>query len=795
MDKKHYDFKEAEPRILKFWEDEGVFKFNPEQNGEIFSVDTPPPTVSGKMHIGHAFQYTQFDFVTRYKRMKGFNVFMPFGTDDNGLPTERLIEKTKHVKASKMERQDFINLCNSSLKEIRPKFIQGWKNIGMSCDFSLCYSTIDDNCRRRSQWSFLDLVKKNRCYRKEAPSLWCPNCATAVAQVDCKDVEKKSTFNDIVFKIEGEDVTIATTRPELIPACVAVFYHPEDDRFKKFEGKTAVVPLFNHEVPILADERVDPAKGTGIVMCCTFGDKNDSEWFKAFNLPIRVAISKQGIMTDLCGKYKGLTVHEARKQIIQDLKDKGLLVGQKDIKHDVKVHERCDSDIEIINTKQWFIKYLDLKQEMIEWGHEPNWHPDHMTHRYDNWVNGLQWDWLISRQRFFGIPFPVWYCKECDTPVFANEKDLPVDPLVNKPPLDKCPHCNCSEFIPEKDVQDTWPTSALTPLHAVGLVDEKYHDRLFPMDLRPQGQDIITFWLFNTTVKSHLHFNVNPWKHVMISGFVTDPKGDKMSKSKGNIVEPEVILQKFSADAMRYWTSSTKLGEDVKYQEKDLVAGDKLVTKLWNACKFVFMHLKDQPTAPPSEAMDKWILAKLNNAVKESTEFFENFEYTRAKLSIEKFFWDFCDYYLEIVKHRLYEPKSDELKNSALASLYTSMLSILKLFAPFMPFITEELYQIYFAGYEKNKSIHLTMWPELIETDEHSEVIGDAAISILSAVRKKKSESKLSMKAEVPLVKIQTHLNMEPVLDDLKASAVLNTVEFDNASEEIAKGLFVTIDL
>jgi len=797
MEKKRYDCKEAEPRILKFWEDKGIFKFDPEAKGKIYSVDTPPPTVSGKMHIGHAFQYTQFDIIARYKRLKGFNVFMPFGTDDNGLPTERLIEKTKKVKASKMARQEFIDLCNSSLKEIRPGFIQGWKNIGMSCDFSLCYSTIDDNCRRRSQWSFLDLVKKDRCYRKEAPSLWCPQCHTAVAQVDCQDTEKDSTFNDVIFKIGGEDVTIATTRPELLPACVAVFYHPSDDRYKKFKGKKATVPLFNYEVTVHEDERVDPTKGTGIVMCCTFGDKNDAEWFKAFDLPLKTAISKEGIMTSICGDYEGLNIHDARKDILKDLKEKGLLVGQKPIKHDVKVHERCGTEIEIINSKQWFIKYLDLKDEMLKWGREPKWFPAHMIHRYDNWVNGLQWDWLISRQRFFGIAFPVWYCKECDESIFADESQLPVDPLTAKPPVDKCPKCGCAEFIPEKDVQDTWPTSALTPEHAVGLVDKKYRDKLFPMTLRPQGQDIITFWLFNTVVKSHLHFNKNPWADVMISGFVNDPYGEKMSKSKGNVVEPQKILEKFSADAMRYWAAGSKLGDDVKYQEKEVIAGDKLVTKLWNATKFVFMHLKDLSNLPtPTETTDKWILAKLASTIDEATTLLDNYEYARAKLAIDKFFWqDFCDNYLELIKLRIYDSEDEAKKQSARSALYTCISSILRLYAPYVPFITEELYQIYLIGHEKHNSIHNSEWPKQPKADSKSLEIGNAAVEILTAVRRKKSENKLSMKAPVPVLKIQTPLDISSILEDLKATTGAEKVEFGDASEEIAKDLFVTVDL
>ncbi|MEM4247156.1 MAG: valine--tRNA ligase, partial [Candidatus Woesearchaeota archaeon] len=505
-----YDAKVEEPKWVQYWEKEKIFAFNPEAKGEVFSVDTPPPTVSGKMHIGHAFSYAQQDIFVRYKRLRGFNVFYPFGTDDNGLPTERLVEKLKNVKGAAMERQEFIKLCEDTLKEIRPAFVADWKRIGMSCDFSLFYSTINEHCRRISQWSFLDLVNQGRVYRKEAPALWCPLCGTAISQVECRDEEKNSTFNDVVFKVDGKDVLIATTRPELLPACVAVFAHPTDARYKDLFGKKAKVPLFDFEVPIIADERADPAKGTGIVMCCTFGDTTDIAWYLAHKLPLKQAIDKNGGMTEIAGKYKGMSLHKARKAIIEDLKAAGLLKAQKPITHEVKVHERCGTEIEIINSKQWFIRYLDLKEDLLRWGAELKWHPEFMKHRYDNWVKGLQWDWLISRQRFFGVPFPVWYCSKCDEPVFADEKKLPVDPLRDKPPKKACPKCKNDKFVPEKDVLDTWATSSMTPQLSVQLVPEKYRKKLYPMSLRPQAHEIISFWLFNTLVKSRLHYKCNP---------------------------------------------------------------------------------------------------------------------------------------------------------------------------------------------------------------------------------------------------------------------------------------------
>ncbi len=714
-----YDPKVEEPKWLAYWEKEKIFAFDPEAKGQVYSIDTPPPTVSGKMHIGHAFSYAQQDIIARYKKLRGFNIFYPFGTDDNGLPTERLVEKLKNVKGAQMERQAFIKLCEETLKEIRPLFVADWKRIGMSCDFSLFYSTINAHCQRISQWSFLELRKQGRAYRKEAPALWCPLCATAISQVECRDEEKSSTFNDVVFKVDNKELIIATTRPELLPACVAVFAHPTDARYKKLFGKKAKVPLFNFEVPILADERADPAKGTGIVMCCTFGDMIDIAWYLAHTLPLKQAIDRNGHMTEIAGKYKGLHVRKARKQILEDLKAAALLKGQKPITHAVKVHERCGTDIEIINSKQWFIKYLDLKEDLLTWGTELNWHPAFMKHRYDNWVKGLQWDWLISRQRFFGVPFPVWYCAKCDEPVFADEKKLPVDPLKDKTPVKACLNCKHDKFHPEKDVLDTWATSSMTPQLAIQLVPEKHRAKLFPMSLRPQAHEIISFWLFNTLVKSRLHYKKNPWKDVILSGYVTDPLGEKMSKSKGNVVEPQAILAKYSADALRYWAGSSKLGEDIAYQEKELVTGDKFITKFWNAAKFAAMHLKDcdfkkLTKKEPTEAIDQWIQHRLADTIEQATSAFDDYEFARAKSIIERFFWqDFCDNYLELSKHRLYEPKKPEEKESAQIVIARCLSALVRLTAPFTPFIAEEIYHKYLHANEGFPSVHGAGWRQV----------------------------------------------------------------------------------
>ena len=782
----NYNSKESEKKWQEFWEKNKIFSFNKKSKAPIYSIDTPPPTVSGEMHIGHACSYSQQDFIARYKRMSGFNLFFPFGTDDNGLPTERLVEKTYGIKAKDMPRNDFIKLCIDFLKKELPRFVQDWKNIGISCDWDIKYSTIDAHSRKISQWSFLDLYKKGRIYRKDAPAMFCPECKTGVAQVEVHDKERDSMFNDIIFKVGKADIIIATTRPELLPACVAIFYHPGDSRYKHLKGKKASVPLFNFEVPILEDIRADPKKGTGIVMCCTFGDQTDMEWQKAHNLPIKIAITEDGKMKDIAGNYKGLTIRDARKEIIEDLKKNSLIVSQKPIKHVVNVHERCGTEIEFIKSKQWFVKYLDLKQDMLKWGSELVWYPNYMKHRYSNWVRGLQWDWLISNQRYFGVSFPVWYCKKCNEPIIAEEKQLPVDPQKDKPLISKCPKCSSNEFIPENDILNTWFTSSMTPQIAIQLMDKEMQKKLFPMNLRPQAHEIITFWLFNTMIKSRLHFGKNPWKEAAISGFVT-LQGEKMSKSKGNIIRPQEVLEKYGADALRFWAASSKLGEDFDYQEKDIVTGQKTIVKLWNAYSFISMHLKDfDHKKPKLEPIDQWLLLKLNSLVKECTGYFDKYEYSFAKSKVENFFWNtFCDYYLEIVKDRLYNPdkRGKESRKSAQYTLYNTFLTTLKLFAPIMPHITEEIYNDYFIKKEKDKSIHISKWPEQDKKlqDKKLEKLGDKFISVIKEIRQFKSKNNKSLKEPVTIVLNNKDLKL--FIEDLKAVSNANKIDFGNKFE------------
>ena len=647
---KNYDFKQQEKEWQEYWEKEHTYKFDLSNKKEVYAVDTPPPTVSGKMHIGHAFSYSQQDFIVRFRRMLTGNVFYPFGTDDNGLPTERFVEKLKNVKSKNMSRAEFIDLCLSTLKEVIPGFVQDWKDLGISADYTVSYSTIDRQTQKISQKSFIDLYSKKEVYEKEFPSIWCWECQTAIAQAELEDKEQETLFSTLKFKAEGKDLLIATTRPEMLPACVAVFVNPNDARYKKLVGKKATVPLLDYEIPIIADESAQMDKGTGVLMICSYGDKYDVASVNKYKLAPRLILNKDGTIN--FGEYKGLRIKQARKKILEELNNAGLVAEQKPIRHTVNVHDKCGTEIEMLPTAQWFIKVVDKKEQLLAQGRKIRWYPESMLKRYENWVNGLDWDWLVSRDRHFGIPIPVWKCEKCGEIIVAEEKELPVDPLQMKK---KCSKCG-SNAKGETKVLDTWATSSLTPQIAANLVHNKVS---IPFSLRPQAHDIIRTWAFYTIVKSYLHEKKIPWKDIAISGNVS-LKGEKMSKSKGNVIDPKFVLEKYGADCLRYWAAGSKLGEDLDYMEKDLVTGNKFVTKLWNASKFAIMHLDDFENSIDVEelkAIDLWLLSKMNRMIKESTESFMNYEYSKTRAAVEQFFWkDLCDNYLEIVKDRLYNP-------------------------------------------------------------------------------------------------------------------------------------------
>ncbi len=755
----NYNSQEEEHKIQTFWEKNGVFTFNPDTIKPIFSIDTPPPTLSGKMHVGHAASFTQQDIIARYKRMKGFEVFYPFGTDDNGLPTIKLVQKEKKLNLHALSREEEITHCKDYVETELPRFIQDWKDIGMSCDFNITYSTIDDNSRRIAQKTFLDLAKQNRVYQKEAPILWDTKFQSAIAQAELEDIEKTTLFNDIVFQTQnGEELVIATTRPELLGACVAIFAHPDDKRYQHLFGKHALSPLYNAKVPILPDEKADPQKGTGIVMCCTFGDQTDIEWYKKHNLPLIMVINPDGKMNERAGKYVGLKIDDARKQIIEDLKKANLLKNQKEISHTVNVGERSGVAVEIIHSKQWYVKYLDKREDFLQSSEKLNWNPHFMKHRLDNWIKGLNWDWSISRQRSYGIPIPVWY-DETGKIYYADETQLPVDPTKDRP-------LSAPEgvtLIPETDVFDTWFTSASTPFLATdSFKDKPVYKKLFPMSMRPQAHDIINFWLFYTMAKTRLLHGVNPWEDAIISGFVLDPKGNKMAKSKGNVVSPQVMIQKHSADALRFWAGSTKLGEDSPFLEAELLNAKKLLNKLWNATKFSHLHLTDFTGKKPLEfeILDQWIIAKTNTLIDKTTQSLENYEYAKAKYDIERFFWhDFCDNYLEIVKDRLYKPEiyGESARKSGQYTIHFVCTTLIKLFAPFIPYITEKLYQIFFK--EERSSVHLCDWPIPLDVNFGNDIMqkGDIVVEYIARVRRQKSDDAKSLKTAIKSLTVHTN--------------------------------------
>ena len=768
---KRYNAKEVEEKIRKFWEKEKIYKFDPKKKGKVYSIDTPPPTVSGDMHIGHAFSYAQQDFIARFRRMFEGRLFYPFGTDDNGLPTERLVERLKKVKSVDMSRADFIKLCLKTLKEITPDFVQSWKNLGVSCDYDIFYSTIDKNTQKISQKSFIDLYKAGHIYKKEFPTLWCPECQTSIAQAELEDKELGSYFSTVKFNVEGKDLLIATTRPELIPACVAVFVHPDDKRYKKLVGKKAKVPLFDYEVPIFADKSADIEKGTGAMIVCSYGDKFDVDSINRYKLAPKIVFNKDGTLN--FGKYKGKKIKDTRKQILQDLREKSLISEQKQIQHVVNVHDKCGIEIEFLPTEQWFIKILDKKKKLVEQGEKIDWYPKFMYKRYENWVNGLEWDWNISRNRHFGIPIPVWECEKCKEIILPKESELPVDPLQVKK---NCPKCK-TLAEPEKKVLDTWATSSLTPQITSSLIKDKV---MIPYSLRPQAHDIIRTWAFYTIVKSYLHENKLPWKNIVISGFVK-LEGEKMSKSKGNVIEPQEVMEKYGADALRFWAAGSKLGEDLNYQEKDFVAGKRIVNKLINASRFVFMNLEDYKGQKPKklEKIDELFLRELNRVIFTTTTRFKEYGYSRAKFNSEEFFWkEFTDNYIELVKKRVYNEKGAK-RLSAQYTLYKSLLTILKLFAPIMPFVTEEIYQTYFKKIEKERSIHLTSWPEHNPKimEKWGELKGERwanrwhlLINLISKVRSVKTENKKPMNAEIILNLDKEDYNiLRELLEDLKA--------------------------
>lgn len=796
MLEKKYNSREAEEKWKGFWSKEDIYKFNREDKREIYSIDTPPPTISGSLHMGHIFSYTQAEIIARFQRMQGKNVFYPFGFDDNGLPTERLVEREEGILARDIERSEFIRSCLNTTDKYVGEFKKLWEALGFSVDWSLQYETISPLAQKISQSSFIKLAKDHKAYVKESPVLWCTNCQTSIAQAELDNAEKETSFIWIPFSVENEELLVATTRPELLYSCRALFIHPEDNRFNRFIGKEAFVPLYNFNIPIMADSHVNREKGSGIVMCATFGDTLDLEWFNTHNFSYKKTITSEGKIVKGVPFIEGQSIKEARGIILERLKEQGLIRKIENIKHGVAVHERCGNEIEIIPSRQWYIDILSNKARFLEAGEEINWYPASMKIRYKNWVENLKWDWCISRQRYFGVPIPVWYCRECGNVVFAKEEDLPVNPLETSP-REAC-NCGCKTYIPEEAVLDTWATSSLSP-----LINSKYgekediSDKLLPMSMRTQAHEIIRTWAFYTIVKSLYHTNKLPWKDIMICGFVMAKKGEKISKSKNNSVSsPKELLNKYSADAIRYWAASSKLGTDTMFSEEELLSSNRFLTKLWNSARFCLMHLQDYKGETPHKllSIDRWVLERLKETMYRAEKYLQKYEIGSARQEIDEFFWkDFCDNYLEIVKDRLYKPEihGEENRKSAQYALYCTLLGIIKLYAPYVPYITEEIYQSFFKAFEKEKSIHLLLWSIGEGFDEGVLSFGRNIVSLITDVRKHKSDRNLSLKEPIENISIkilpENKILLMDIIKDLAACTSAEKIEIFEGDSFIIK--------
>lgn len=805
---------EVEPRLQAFWEQAGVYHFSLSAEGPVFSIDTPPATVSGRLHLGHAYSYTHADLIARFRRMKGENVFYPMGYDDNGLPTERLVERQLGGGASQIGRAAFIRECLRIGEQAGQEYRQIWQRLGLSIDWRYTYRTIGERAQKACQKSFLELHRQGLVYREQAPAIWCPHCGTAIAQADVDDLERTAEFLSLAFQLEdGNVLPIATTRPELLPACVAVFVHPKDERFGGLSGRFATVPLFGQRVRILEDAAVDPQKGSGAVMCCTFGDATDKAWWIRYSLPLIEAIDRHGRLTGAAGEFAGLSVEQARREISAALESRNLLLDRKRTPQIVRVHERCDTPVEYVMSRQWFIRLLDFKDQLLEAGEQVNWFPASMKARYRSWVENLAWDWCISRQRAFGVPSPIWYCQACGQAMLAEDEQLPVDPQEARPAR-PCASCGSRQFTPERDVFDTWATSSLTPQIAgrwpeieAGGGDGLYA-RVFPFSLRPQAHEIIRTWAFYTIAKSLFHFGCLPWKDAAISGWgVAGGGAGKVSKSRGGgPLDPLEAMQRYSADAVRYWAASTALGKDAVISEEKMRVGARLVTKLWNAARFSEPFLAgyrpegpagpasaDRLTAslPPFTLADRWLLSCSQRLIRRATQHMEDYEYALAKSEIEHFFWNrLADNYLEMCKQRLYAEGHPQ-RAGALWTLYRVLLTTLQLLAPFLPHVAEEIYQGLFAGRDAARpgevpSIHRSRWPEpepALE-DEQAETAGEVLVALAAAIRRYKSERRWPQGA--PLERL------EVACQDPALAALLESGASDLASVSRARRVAIT---
>ncbi|HEU4842008.1 MAG TPA: valine--tRNA ligase, partial [Ilumatobacteraceae bacterium] len=784
------------------WEADGVYRFDrTAERADVFSVDTPPPTVSGSLHMGTVFGYTQTDAITRYQRMAGKSVFFPIGWDDNGLATERRVQNYYGVRcdpsqpyepgfqppfrgdapadhqAVPISRPNFVELCHQLTATDEAVFEDLFRRLGLSYDWSLKYETINDVSRRTSQQAFLRNLARGEAYSAEAPTVWDVDDRTAVAQAEIEDRERPGAYHLLAFHGTDDDIMIDTTRPELVVSCVALVAHPDDERFAPLVGSTVRTPIFDVEVPIVAHPLAQPDKGTGIAMVCTFGDTTDVTWWRELDLPTRSVIGRDGrivtaepswLATDsgraAFAALAGLTVKQAQQRMVELLRESGELHGEpRPITHPVKFYERGSRPLEIVTSRQWYIRNggrdQDRREAFITRGKELDWFPDHMRHRYDHWVEGLNGDWLVSRQRFFGVPIPLWYpvaadgTVDHDHPIVPAEDTLPMDPASDVPPgFDEAQRGQPGGFVGDPDIMDTWATSSLTPQIAGRWVDDPdLWRRVFPMDIRPQGPEIIRTWLFSTVVRSHYEHGTLPWAATTINGWILDPDRKKMSKSKGNVVTPAALFDQYGTDAVRYWAIAARPGVDTAFSEEQMKVGRRLATKLLNVTKFVLGLTEGAPTPSVdavTDPIDQAMLVRLDATVAEATAAFDGFDYARALERSEAFFWWFCDDYVELVKGRAYGSRGDAPAASARAALGTALDALSRLLAPTLPFATEEAWSWSHEG-----SVHATSWPVVSGVADPG-VDLDAVSEVLQRVRRAKTEAKRSQRAEVARVEV-----------------------------------------
>ncbi|WP_048190897.1 valine--tRNA ligase [Methanobacterium sp. SMA-27] len=786
-----YDhLKEAEWQIR--WEEDHVHRFIGDGTRPRYIIDTPPPYPTGSIHIGHVLNWTFIDIIARFMRMKGYDVMFPQGWDCHGLPTEVKVEEINNIRKNDVPRDEFRNMCiditHDNIKQMKSQM----QSLGFSQDWSREFVTMTPEYRAKTQLSFLKLYNQNLIYRAVHPVNWCPRCETAIAFAEVDYNENTTFLNYMEFpETNGEGkVIIATTRPELLSACVAVVVHPEDERYKHLEGKNVVVPLYNRPVKIITDTDVDPEFGTGAVMICTFGDKTDVSWVNRYGLDIIEAIDERGLMKEVSGKYVGLTIPECKSSIVEDLKDEGCLVKQEPTYQNVGLCWRCKTPIEILVKKQWFVAVKELENQILETAEEIDWIPEHMKIRLLNWTGSMDWDWCISRQRLFATPIPVWYCNECGKVYLPEPEELPVDPSVENPP-NKC-ECGCNNFTGEFDVLDTWMDSSITPMVIAGWPSPDFK-KYYPADLRPQGHDIIRTWAFYTILRCKALTDEKPFERIVVNGMVFGEDGHKMSKSRGNVIAPEAVVNEYGADAMRLWSANSVPGSDVPFDWKDVKNGYKFLRKFWNAFRFINMHIADYNMEESNRdylnPMDRWILSRLNYLVVDVTENLETYNFADARNKIQAFVWhDFCDEYIEAVKYRLYADSEDlqASKEAAKYALKTVILTSLKLLSPITPHFTDEVNQ-YLD--EDNESIHKKNWPLADKSlmDSKAEKLGEIGVNIIGDIRRFKSATKRPLNTPIKSATIYT--TESELYNDLKdlESDIIGTMRIKELKIQMGK--------